>query len=300
MTIPIGELAALSVALLWSCGSLLFTWAARQVGVVTTNSTRITLAALLLAALHLARLGTPFPRDVAAGQLGLLAVSGLVGLVIGDACYFRALVLVGPRRASVLFSLSPAMTVLLGWLLLQETLGWRALAGIALTLSGTAWVVLERAPSGGRAPHTLLGTLCGLGAAAGQSVGLVLAKAAMGGMDALSATLVRMLAAAAVSCLVLVAGGRSRRVWADLRRPRVLAVLGLAASIGPVLGVWLSLIAIQHTETAVAATLMALVPVMIIPLAAVTYKERPSFGSVAGAVVAVAGVAVLLARKTPG
>ena len=61
-------------------------------------------------------------------------------------------------------------------------------------------------------------------------------------------------------------------------------------------GVWLSLVAIRHTETAVAATLMALVPVVINPIVVIVHRERPSLRAVIGAMIAVAGVAVIVSR----
>jgi drug/metabolite transporter (DMT)-like permease len=63
---------------------------------------------------------------------------------------------------------------------------------------------------------------------------------------------------------------------------------------GPFLGVSLSLVAVQHTQAGVAATLMALTPVLILPLAAAMRRERVSVRAAAGALVAVAGTAVLV------
>ena len=76
-------------------------------------------------------------------------------------------------------------------------------------------------------------------------------------------------------------------------------VLG-ATFVGPVFGVWLSLIAVRHTEAGVAATLMAPVPVFILPLVRIFHGERITRRAVIGAVVAVAGVAVLMLRGADG
>jgi drug/metabolite transporter (DMT)-like permease len=69
-----------------------------------------------------------------------------------------------------------------------------------------------------------------------------------------------------------------------------------ATVLGPVLGVWLSLLAIEHAKTGIAATLMAMVPVFILPLARYVRHEQVSPRAVLGAVIAVAGVAVLVLR----
>ena len=58
-------------------------------------------------------------------------------------------------------------------------------------------------------------------------------------------------------------------------------------------GVWLSLVAVKHTAAGIAATIMATVPVLVLPLVIVFYRERVSPRAAAGAIVAVAGVALL-------
>jgi drug/metabolite transporter (DMT)-like permease len=61
---------------------------------------------------------------------------------------------------------------------------------------------------------------------------------------------------------------------------------------GPFLGVSFSLLAVQHTDTGIAATLMALTPVLIIPAAIMMKKEKIKVMEVIGALVSVGGVAL--------
>jgi drug/metabolite transporter (DMT)-like permease len=70
------------------------------------------------------------------------------------------------------------------------------------------------------------------------------------------------------------------------------ATLG-ATLLGPVTGIWLSLVAVRHTETGIAATLMATTPILILPLLAVVEKERVSARAIVGTVISVIGVALL-------
>ena len=62
---------------------------------------------------------------------------------------------------------------------------------------------------------------------------------------------------------------------------------------GPFLGVSLSLAAVKYTESGVAATIMAITPVLLIPIVIFFHKEKVSFRAIAGAVIAVGGVALL-------
>ena len=74
---------------------------------------------------------------------------------------------------------------------------------------------------------------------------------------------------------------------------RCLMALSGAAFLGPTIGVWLSLVAVKHTQAGIAMTLMSTFPVVVIPLAMIVHKERPSYRSVLGAIIAVIGVAML-------
>jgi drug/metabolite transporter (DMT)-like permease len=61
---------------------------------------------------------------------------------------------------------------------------------------------------------------------------------------------------------------------------------------GPFIGVSLSLYAVQHTETGIASTLIALVPIFIIAPAALMFKEKITARQVIGAVVSIAGASI--------
>jgi drug/metabolite transporter (DMT)-like permease len=54
------------------------------------------------------------------------------------------------------------------------------------------------------------------------------------------------------------------------------------------------MLAIQHTDTGVAATIMATVPITLIPFAIFLHKEHVSARSILATILAVAGVAMLV------
>jgi drug/metabolite transporter (DMT)-like permease len=119
------------------------------------------------------------------------------------------------------------------------------------------------------------------------------------GLDALGALTVRMVAAVAVIVpLAWCMGGRSplRMQWSASAAwgPLLLGTLA-----GPVCGVYLSLVAIEHVPLGVATTLMGLVPVLILPVSRMLHKERISTRAVLGAIMAVAGLALLTAGARP-
>jgi drug/metabolite transporter (DMT)-like permease len=236
-----------------------------------------------------------FPTDASAHAWLWLSVSGLVGFTVGDLCLFRALVLVGPRVSMLLMALVPPITALLGLLVMGEVLSARELLGMALTVTGVSSVVLERQPDAAGTLRRLPtgGLLLGLGGAVGQALGLVLSKLGMGDYDAFAATQIRVFAGIVGFALVFTVIGWWPRVRLALTDRRAMVSTGIGSFFGPFLGVSLSLVAVKYTQAGVAATLMSLVPVLIIPVSVVVFREKVSVLAVLGALVAVSGTALL-------
>ena len=298
MTASIGELAALATALFFTATSTMFTVAGRQLGSLVVNRTRLLLAILFLVLAHFL-LRIPLPFNASSDRWFWLGLSGVIGLVLGDAFLFQAFIWIGPRLSMLMMSLAPVISTLLAWIFLAERLTPLQVTGILITLGGVSWVVLEQRAQvhlGQIDRRTfLLGILFGLGAAAGQAVGLVTSKEGLAGdFPALSGTLIRMLAAATVLwAITLISGQGGKTVKQLVSRPHAsLFVLG-GAFTGPFLGVTFSLLAIQHTEVGIASTLMALPPVFLLPIGYLVFKERFGWQAILGTAVAMLGVALL-------
>jgi drug/metabolite transporter (DMT)-like permease len=301
---PIGEIAAVLVSVLWTTCSILFAAAGRRIGALSVNAYRIAMAVGLLGAAHLIRFGTLAPPATDAQWL-YLGLSGIIGLALGDFGYFGALVLIGPRRGVLLMALAPIWSSIMAYVILGEVLGSWTILGIAVTLTGVTMVVVEREDERDENAiprrRKIYGVLSGLGGSLGQGLGLVVSKYGMmvaggegaGPLNPLSATLVRMVIAAAFVWVVVVLSGKLPLVL-RMRRDggAILRTLGGAVS-GPFAGVWLSMVAITYAQAGVAATLMALMPVMVIPVVRLIYGEKTSARGVAGACTAVVGVAIL-------
>ena len=80
-------------------------------------------------------------------------------------------------------------------------------------------------------------------------------------------------------------------MWRNRRAFR--ALIGGSIS-GPFLGIWFSLIAIQYSRLGIAATLMALPPILLIPLEFIVYRRKISARSVMGTFVALVGVVLVV------
>jgi drug/metabolite transporter (DMT)-like permease len=290
-----GEVAALGTAVCWTASSLAFEAAGRRVGSLAVNLIRLVMAVFLLGAFTMVTRGMPLPLDASAHAWLWLALSGLVGFTIGDLCLFRAFVVVGARVSMLLMTLVPVITAAAGYLVMGEVLSPTQLLGMALTIAGVSTVVWERRRNaeGGLERLPVSGVLLGLAGAAGQAVGLVLSKVGMGNYNAFAATHIRVIAGCVGFAVVFTLTGWWPRVRSAVRDRRAMAVTGVGAVFGPFLGVSLSLLAVKLTEAGVAATLMALAPVLIIPVSVVAFRERIAWPTIIGAAVAVSGSALL-------
>jgi drug/metabolite transporter (DMT)-like permease len=296
----LGEVAGLATAFLWSITAILFSIAAQRVGSLTVNLARLALAVLLLGSTHLVLRGGLLPLGASPASWAWLSLSGVIGLSLGDTLLFLALEALGPRKSMLIMATSPIMTTLLGLALFGERLSWVQCGGIALTLGGVAWVVSEQGSHGNPAAPGRIrsGTLLGLGASACQSLGLLAAKEGMAhGSGALDATLIRMLAACSALWLyAALAGGLGKNLQSLRGDLGAMAILSGGGVTGPYLGVWLSLIAVTHAKVGVAATLMALVPVFLVPLTRLILGERVTPRVIVGTASAFAGSAMLFIR----
>jgi uncharacterized membrane protein len=97
------------------------------------------------------------------------------------------------------------------------------------------------------------GALAGLG----QAVGPVLSKQGMfGDFSPFQANVIRMLAAVIFIWIWTAVDGKAGATFtASREKPQMIRLLALGALVGPLLGVSLSLLAVQHGEIGVASTL---------------------------------------------
>jgi drug/metabolite transporter (DMT)-like permease len=292
----IGEIAALATAVFFALTALIFTSTGRSVGSQVTNRMRLTFALIYLVIVNLVLFREPLPFSAESYRWIWLSLSGVIGLSLGDAFLFRSLISLGPRLGTLLLSLAPIFGSIIAWVFFKETLTLLQITGIVLALAGIGWVVLSHEePLNTPHGHTRRGVIFGVLAGLGQAVGLVFSKQGMfGDFSPFQANAIRMLAAVIFIWIWAAFDGKAGETLNGLRgKPQVIALLALGAFVGPVLGVTSSLLAIQYAEIGVASTLMALTPVIILPISYFVFKEKVGWQAILGTALAIAGVAVL-------
>jgi drug/metabolite transporter (DMT)-like permease len=290
----LGEISALTAALLWAATSLIYASISQKIGSVQVNVSRMLFSiGWFVPALILLRI----PLELSWPQFLYLTLSSLVGIVFGDTFLFKAFQHIGARVSMLIMSLAPAIGAMLAYWFLAETLSRWAVIGMSITLAGIALVVLERAPA---APDyvgvTKLGILYALCGALGQGGGAVLAKKAFaaGPLNGFVASFVRIGVALVMMLPVFAASGHYRNpITVFGQQKRLLPPMLIGSFFGTFLGITLSLLAVAYAKVGIASTLIATSPVIMLPIVRFVHHERLSWKAIVGAVIAVAGVGML-------
>jgi drug/metabolite transporter (DMT)-like permease len=170
-----------------------------------------------------------------------------------------------------------------------------------ITLMGIALVVLDKPvadendvkPSlSFKSSYPIKGLLLAFGGAAGQGIGLVLSKLGMQQYDPFASTQIRVITGIIGFSIIIILGGKIKNFRDAFKNKPAIGLVTLGAIFGPFLGVSLSLLSIKYTSTGVASTIMAIVPVLIIPPSILLFKEKVTKKEIIGAVLAVSGVAL--------
>ncbi|MEW6653311.1 MAG: DMT family transporter [Bacteroidota bacterium] len=289
-----GELAALITAILWSFTSIAFSEASNRVGPMYVNVTRMFFA---VAYLSITILLSDAPINLSFSQLLFLVISGFIGLIFGDTFLFKSYRSIGARLSMLVMSSAPAIAAVLAFFFLDEKLSLAGVLGIAVTIAGIAIVVLhrkEKPTSKYKVDYT--GIFYAFLGAVGQAVGLVFAKFAFneGDINGFVATFVRVFSALIIlypAALLTKHYVNPVKVFQENRKGLYFTIIG--SFIGPFLGITFSLISISYAKVGVASTIMATVPIIMLPIVRLYYKEKLSWVSILGAIAAVAGTAML-------
>lgn len=293
-------------------GTLSFSAASQKMEPLSVNRVRLLYAFLVLVLMNAIFFGLN-PVELFShtnyDQWLWLGISGIIGLTIGDYFAFSAYRYIGGSRASLFATVAPLAALLLGMLMLGETINAVGMIGMAISLGGILWFVQSQ----NKAHHisnqgiskkdlfngmlyALLGSIC-------QGLGLVFAKKGLiiqgtYELNPMHATWIRMGVAASLTYVI---GAFRSNLFTEFKhitfnisnfKPVIAGTL-----FGPVIGVSLSMLAAKNLEVSLAQTIFSLLPISVMFTAHFTGKEKVTLSAYLAALISIIGVIVLVWRN---
>jgi drug/metabolite transporter (DMT)-like permease len=294
-----GELAAVAMTFCATFSVMAWTSTGKRIGVVAVGTLRLAAASLILAIWGWLTRGLWFPTDVGRQSWAILAISGVLGYFVCDLLVIKAFLVIGPRLTLLLQSITPVMVTVLGYYCFDELLGAINVLGMAVTLAGVVWVLLERPESPKEIHHRKnfrSGVFMAIAAAIIGGLSTLLAKKGIGpGDDPMAATQIRILAALFCYPPMLTFLRRWGQIGRGLRHAEAMRILLFGTVVGPVLGMGLFMYALQVCpSTGVVSTISSTTPVLILPLSIYLYREKVSPRAAIGALLSVLGVMLMM------
>ncbi len=291
----IGQLAALIAAFLWAASSFIYSFVGQKIPPLQLNFLKGIIAIFLI----LMTVGIQQPRigSIAPMPALMLALSGLIGIGLGDTAFFLALNNLGVRKTLLLETVAPPMSAFLGFILIGEIIAPQLWLGIVLTLFGVIWVIWERS---GRelAVGYKSGLIWVMLAAISQSLGAVLSRMALlnSEITPLESSLIRLLAGSAIALILSLIPifSKDKSLISTIRSlpSRTILIIFLASFGGTYLGIWLQQISFKYTSIGITQTLLATSPLFSL-LIALVRKEKVTLRSFLGVTLALIGVSFL-------
>ncbi|MBQ4862927.1 DMT family transporter [Pseudoalteromonas sp. MMG013] len=295
LSVGLGEIAAICAAMVWASSTVIYKRFSHSLSPLELNISKGVMACTMMCLSLMVLQDSAIPSE--ANAWIWLAASGVIGIAVGDSAYFAALRNIGPARTLVIESMAPAIAGILNILILGTFLNVIAWVGIIVTTMGVTLAIKPRIklPPLDRKKYKI-GVCCALLAAACQAAGMVMSKAGMAdeGTSSLWAAMIRLFSGTmAVAMLVVFLKNHSINQAVKLRGISNKKWLFVAVFFGTFIGLWLQLSAVKYTDPAVAQTLLATAPLMVMTLTWIQ-KEEITRNMIVGGIFALFGVAVLL------
>ena len=134
----IGELAALGAAISWTVSALLYGRALQETRPISANIIRLTLTGSILL-LFLVVIGKlSILTDLSSEIVVISALSGIIGLGLGDTLYLMSLSRIGVARAVPITCVYPLFSLVWAVVFISEPITWAVVVG-AIVIVGGIW-----------------------------------------------------------------------------------------------------------------------------------------------------------------
>ncbi len=266
---PLGWIASLCASFTWAFSVLLYRRYGAGQSAVWLNFFKGLLALLFFG---VSILVFSIDIDISMKAILLLALSGFIGILIGDTSFFYALPRIGATMTSAIQSLAPGLTAVLAGFLIDESLTWRQWLGLVLTSASMVFLILRQNPrrhvsteSNFVSPRDYaIGVSFALVAAVCQAVGAVIAKPVIVGMSSVVSASLRLWFPVVVLLVWQVCKHRSfRQEFRDFMASGTVVPLAIAGMVGTFLGLILMMHGMRLAPLGIVLSLTSTYPIWI-------------------------------------
>lgn len=223
-----------------------------------------------------------------------LALSGILGISIGDTLFFRSLQDLGAKVQVLYFMLGQVVTMALSFMLLGEVLSLQEYVGATILLAGIIVVTVGKQEDH---PNKVRGIIGGFASILCFSLSSIMVKVSIGDVGVPTATFWRMLfSTVSIMCI----GFTSRRLaswYAPLKEVKTLMLFLLNVVVITYGGFLLSMLAIKHVSVSLASILSTTEPVFVLMLAYLINKERATRREIVGVIITIAGLMLIILNE---
>lgn len=220
-----------------------------------------------------------------------LALSGIIGISIGDTLFFRSLQDLGAKVQVLYFMLGQIVTMILSFFFLGEILSIKEYIGAMILLLGIVTVTVGKQEDH---PNKIRGIMGGFASILCFSISSILIKISISDVGVPTATFWRMFFST-VSVMFL--GFTSKRFtsWCNpLKEKKTLGLFLLNVVVITYGGFLLSMLAIKHITVSLASVLSATEPIFVLIFAYFISREHISKREIIGATIAISGLLLII------
>jgi drug/metabolite transporter (DMT)-like permease len=290
----ISYIFALSAAAIWSLTGLISTRAVRYFGSYNFNFLRL---------LGIIVLFTPYayihwsPIYFENSIIIAIALSSIIGIVIGDTFLYICLKRLGPRREALLFSIQIPCTILMADIFLNALPNFYQLLGCGLIFIGIIVAIqfnktIKNDDLENIQGNKLVGLYAGIGLAVCQAIGIIIMKPILLNTDPITISYLRVLIAA-IGMLLSFAFLPKMNLLTKMKDLKQTSIAILCGLMGMGVGMTLFIIALKNGNPGVVSALSSTMPIMIIPFLWIATKNYSGHLSVLGALITCIGAAVI-------
>jgi drug/metabolite transporter (DMT)-like permease len=284
-----GEILAVTTALVWALAVIFFKKSGDTVHPMGLNLYKNSLAFVLLSITLLVMGDFSWP-EMTTQQFIIIIISGILGLGISDALFFKSLNLLGAGLIAIVDCLYSPLVIILSFFWLGEKLSWLQIAGTCLILSAILTAANKKSRANITRKDQIAGVIYGVLAMITVALSIVMVKPLLSQLPLMMVVELRIAAGLAATALIIAVHPQRKIILQSLLIKKNRAYTFLGSFIGTYMAQILWVAGMKFTLASIAAVLNQSSNVFIFLMAAWFLHEPLNKQRILGIILGVLGV----------